>query len=178
MPRKTYSTVTRPELLVEGSDQEFRGLIQDIITYSGRIQEIRNRFGALIDLTGSQYTILISVAHLEGAAGVGVAAVAEHLHLAGAFVTGEVNKLVAMGLVEKRGDLEDRRRVRLTVTAEANRRLSELSRIQAPVNDTLFSSLGAREFAQLRGLLGRLVNHSGEALALLDLYAARSRAKG
>lgn len=177
MKRSAYTTVSRPELLSDGSDLQFRYLIHDIIAYSGRIEEIRNRFGALIGLTGTQYTILISVAHLSIDGSVGVNAVAEHLHLAAAFITSETNKLVAMGLVEKAADPDDRRRVRLAVTAEADRRLAELSAIQAPVNDTLFASLTAAEFRQLRDLMARLVDHSGEALALLDLHAAQRRTR-
>jgi DNA-binding MarR family transcriptional regulator len=174
MSPKKYLTVTKPELLVDDSDGEFRRLIHDIIAYAGRIEEIRNRFGSQIGLTGSQYTILISIAYLEGSGGFGVNTVAERLHLSGAFVTTEINKLVTQGLVQKRIDDGDRRRVRLTITGEARRRLGALSETQAPVNNALFASLTKTEFRQLSNLMSRLVKHSDDALALLAFHARKS----
>lgn len=157
----------------DGSDASFRSLIHDIIAYSGRIQEIRGSFGSAIGLTGSQYTVLISIAYLQGDGGVGINSVAEHLHLSGAFVTSETNKLVADGLVEKRNDDDDRRRVRLTITNEGRRRLNRLSKIQAPVNDLLFATLTRAEFLQLSKFMARLVGNSDEALALLQFLMKR-----
>jgi MarR family transcriptional regulator, organic hydroperoxide resistance regulator len=171
--KKRSPTVSRPELLSNGSDTGFRSLIHDIIAYSGRIQEIRSSFGSAIGLTGSEYTVLISIAHLEADSGVGINAVAEHLHLSGAFVTSETNKLVSEKLVDKRNDDEDRRRVRLRVTAEGRRRLNKLSKIQAPVNDVLFATLTHAEFLQLSNFMARLVNNSSEALALLQFHMKR-----
>lgn len=178
MKKPSYLTVTRPELLANGSDDAFRSLIHDIIAYSCRIEETRNRLGALIGLTGTLYTVLISIAHLEGEEGVGISAIAEHLHLSGTFVTGETNKLIAQGLVNKRSDKEDRRRVRLSVTEEAKKRLKRLSKIQAPVNDLLFATINRSDFQQLGRLMSRLVRNSDEALALLGFYMTRDGTTG
>lgn len=109
-------TVSRSELLVEGSDRSFRQLVHDTLAFAVRIQEVRSRLGSLIGLSDTQYTLLISIAHLQGDGGVGVNRAAEQLHLSGVLVTIEVKMLVAAELVKKRTNPGDRRRVLLTAT--------------------------------------------------------------
>jgi MarR family transcriptional regulator, organic hydroperoxide resistance regulator len=169
------ATVTRPELLAGGTDLPFRQFVHDMLAFAGHIQEVRNRLAAMIGLSGTQYTILIAISHLLRAeGGVGVNRVAEHLHLSGAFVTIEVNRLVDAGLVSKRSNPEDRRRVLLTLTAKARNLLDRLRPVQRPVNDTLFESISAAEFDLLRRVMGRLVANGGRALRLVDYLAEAS----
>ncbi len=65
-------TVSRPELLVDGSDLCFRQLIHDTLAFASRVQEIRNRLGQTIGLTGTAFTILIAIQYLQNREGVGV----------------------------------------------------------------------------------------------------------
>lgn len=162
------ATVTRSELLAGGTDRAFRQLVHDMITFGGHIQEVRNRLAATIGLSGTQYTILIAIARLRTEGGVGVNRVAEHLHLSGAFVTIEVNRLVEAGLVSKRTNPEDRRRVLLEITEKGRHLLDRLQPVQRPVNDTLFESITTEEFDLLRRVMGRLVGNGGRALRLID----------
>lgn len=168
-------TVSRPELLKNGSDRAFRHFVHDTLAFAARIQEVRGRLGGLIGLTSTQYTILITIAHLANPAGVGINAVAEHVHLSGAFVTIEVNKLVAKKLVSKETSLEDRRRVNLTITAKARAQLDELTVVQAPVNDALFADLTAAEFDALRQIMTRLVDTADRSLHLFEFLAPDGR---
>ncbi len=170
-------TVSRPELLNDGTDADFRKLIHATLAFSARILNIRDGFGNILGLTGSQYSILISIIRLQGADGVGVNAVAEHLHLSGAFVTIEVNRLVASGLVTKTPDPEDGRRVRLQVTKAASQKLESLLPVQTPINDALFARLTHSEFNALGTIMSKLVGNADEALALLDFFIARNGTK-
>src|SRR5689334_12021414 len=86
-------TVSRPELLVNGSDREFRTFLHGMLSFASRMESIRDGFAKLIGLTGIQYTILISIRYLEAEEDVMVSTVAAHLHLSGAFVTIETGKL-------------------------------------------------------------------------------------
>lgn len=167
-------TVTKKELLTKGSDANFRQYIHDLFAFSVRMQEVRNRFGAFVGVSGSQYIILLAVSNLQGEEGVGVNVIAKHLQLSSAFITMEINNLVTTGLVDKATDPADRRRVRLMLSAEGAQRLENLKAIQAPVNDAIYSSLTREEFDTLRGVMSRLVQHSAEALVLLDFYAAKN----
>jgi DNA-binding MarR family transcriptional regulator len=167
-------TVSRAELLADGTGRTFRRLVHDMLAFGSDIQEIRNRLAATINLSGTQYTILITIVHLRDQEDVGINRVAEHLHLSGPFVTIEVNKLVDAGLVKKQTNPEDRRRVVLTLTAKGNVLLDRLRAVQRPVNDTLFDSITTSEFDLLCRLMGTLVGNAGRALRLID-YLAEAR---
>jgi MarR family transcriptional regulator, organic hydroperoxide resistance regulator len=142
--------------------------IADVLSFAGRVEEIRDRFGGAIGLRGTAYSVLNGIAAREGATGVGSMRLAEHLHLSPAFITIEVSKLVAAGLVRKQINGTDRRRVLLTVTADGRRRLSALAGIQAPVNDALFGALGAKEFATFSDVMSVLIVRADHALAVLN----------
>ena len=161
-------TVTHPEMLTaDGTDIEFRRMVHDALAFASRLQAVRDGFARLIDLTGIQYTILISIYHLQYEQDVAISTVARHLHLSGAFVTNETNKLVRKGLVEKFQDPDDRRRVILRTTVEAQSRLARLATVQSTVNDAHFAPLANGEFRNFKRLVSELVESTDEALALL-----------
>jgi MarR family transcriptional regulator, organic hydroperoxide resistance regulator len=160
----------------DGTDAQFRHFIHDFLAFAARVDQCRAGFGKRLGMSGIAYTSLISIAHLEGEEGVGVTAVAEHLHLSGAFVTIEVSKLVKAGLVKKRINNSDRRRVLLTVTPKGRKMLDDLAVIQAPVNDALFERLSADDFARLSSILARLVACGDQAVGLLAFLTARDPA--
>src|SRR5690242_5891196 len=136
-------TVSRPELLVDGSDAQFRAFVHGMLAFAAQLESVRDGFAALLGLTGIQYTILISISHLQSEREVTVRAVADHLHLSGAFVTTETGKLLRLGLITKVQDLRDRRQVCLRVTVKARELLSGLAAVQVQVNDVLFEFLNA-----------------------------------
>src|SRR3954449_5617740 len=118
-------TVSRPALLVDGSDAEFRGLIHDLIAYGHRLDACRDAFAAIVEMSGAQYEILMLVSRAEGLLSVGE--VAARLHRSGAFITIEANKLVARGILEKAADPADGRRVLLRANARSRELLERLA---------------------------------------------------
>jgi MarR family transcriptional regulator, organic hydroperoxide resistance regulator len=144
-------TVSRPQLLIRGSDHAFRQFVHDTLAFATRIQAIRNALGGVIGLSGTQYTILIAVAREQHKKGVGINHIADQLHFSPAFVTIEVNKLVAARLVSKAEDL-----------------LRNLTVVQRPVNDMLFESLSAEDFDRMRRKMTNLVDHADRAIQLLE----------
>jgi DNA-binding MarR family transcriptional regulator len=171
-------TVGKPELLVNGNDQEFRSFIHDFLAFSQMVSDIRAGFGEHIGLTGIGYTTLISISHLQGASGIGVNAIADHLHLSGAFITTEVAKLVKAGYVRKRINAKDKRRVLLTITPGGRKLLNKLAVVQAPVNDALFDALSSEEFLRLKATMARLVPCATRALSLLDYLTGANENTG
>lgn len=159
-------TVSRPELLVRGSDGEFRRLVHGLFSFLSRHETIRAGHARFIGLAGIEYTVLISIAHLAQGGDVSVSAVAQHLRLTGAFITNVCNRLVSLGLIDKAVDAKDRRRVVLTVTAEGRARLARLAPTQRQINDVEFGCLSAREFAALLEMVERLVDSGEKAVAL------------
>lgn len=160
-------TVTKPELLIDGSDDAFRALVHASLAFSTRLTAIRDGYAKLIGVAGPQYTILVSIRHLQRHGDVHVKTIAEHLSLSGTFVTTEINKLVAQGLVEKKRDREDARRVKLQVSEAGTQRLARLSRIQQQVNNVHFGCLSKSEFSLLGKVMPELVASTDQALSLL-----------
>lgn len=172
-------TVSNPAFLQDGGDFEFRRMIHDSLAFAARLEAIRDGFARLIGISGIQYTILVSVYHLQFDENVGVSRVAEHLHLSGAFITNETTKLVRLGLLEKQTDPDDRRRSILRTTPEAQQRLARLAEIQSEVNDEHFSPLADGEkFDAFREIVGDLVESTDRALALLHGLTPRALANG
>jgi len=60
------ATVSSAELLEQGSDRQFRALVQNMLTIARRVEMARDYFGRLIHVTGPQYHLLVTVAQLQG----------------------------------------------------------------------------------------------------------------
>jgi len=172
-PRSTPPlTVSRPELLVGGSDRAFRSLVHGLFAFFARHEAVRAGHGARIGLVGIEYTVLISIGHLAVHEGdVSVNRIADHLYLSGAFVTTVTNKLLQQGLIHKTPDPNDRRRVRLEISEKGWARLAELAPVQRQVNDVQFDCLSASEFKQLSSMIERLIDSSNRALRLQAYFA-------
>jgi DNA-binding MarR family transcriptional regulator len=165
-------SVSSEALLANGSDIEFRELVHDMLAFGSIVQDVRNRLGALIGLSGTQYTILMAIARLSDRfINLGVNELARHLHLSGAFVTIEVNNLVHEGVVSKISNPDDRRRVVLSLTVEGQTKLNLLGQVQQPANDSLFGDLSRTEFLALRKIMGKLAGTGPSTLALINFLA-------
>lgn len=167
-------TVSRTELLTRGSDGDFRDFVHGLLAFSARLEGVRQGFAALLGLTGIQYTVLISIRHLQNEGEVTVGAIADHLHLSGAFITIETGKLVRSGLITKVQNLKDRRRVCLRVTSRGRDLLARLAPVQVAVNDTLFDFLRADQFRAAAAMMDRIVASGDRALSLLGHLAKSS----
>jgi DNA-binding MarR family transcriptional regulator len=159
-------TISRPELLVGGSDREFRRLVHSLFGFLARHERIRSGHAKVVGLAGIEYTALISIAHLATEGCVSIKRLADHLHLSGAFITSTVGRLVRLGLVHKRTDPRDRRRVALTVSAKGHALLEKLAPTQRRVNDVEFGCLDRGEFQLLIDIVDRLIERGDRAVAL------------
>lgn len=169
------TTVSRPALLVGGSDTEFRGLIHDLVAYAHRLDVTRDAFAAIAGVSGAQYEILMLVSR---SAGLSVGEVATRMHRSGAFITIEANKLVARGILQKASDVRDRRKVLLQPTEKSGELLERLAPFQRRVNDVLFERLDARRFRQVRRLAQELVASGDRAIRMLEfmMHEAKTQA--
>ncbi len=170
-------TVSRDELLTGGNDVAFRDLLHNFFAFAARMEAVRTKFGSFIGLSATQYMILISIARTADPESRGVNQIADHLHLSGAFVTLEVNKLVKAKFVSKQPHPTDGRRVILNVTTQGRRQLEQLARFQQPVNDALFGSLSIEQFTQLCTIMRQLVSTSDQALHLANYLDETMRGK-
>jgi DNA-binding MarR family transcriptional regulator len=170
-------TTSRPELLVNGSDRDFRHLVHSLLGFLSRHEQLRDGHGRTIGLAGIEYTTLISIAHLSVDADVNIKTVADHLHLSGAFVTSLAQRLLKGGLIHKRVDPSDRRRVTLTVSAKGHTLLEKLAPTQRKVNDAEFGCLNRSDLRYLIGKVDQLIDSSDRALALQTYLLAEDNRK-
>ena len=159
-------TVTRPELLNDGTDRDFRKLVHNIFAFMARHETIRDGHARQIGLAGVEYTILISIGHLGLDGDVNVKTIADHLHMSGAFVTTVTSKLQTLGLIEKTQDSVDRRRISLAITEKGKALLRKLAPYQREINDVEFSPLSREDFQAVSRILEALIDSSDKAFAL------------
>jgi len=174
--KKERLTVARAELLDRNGDGEFRRLLYNFFAFGTHLDEARSRFAAFIGLSPTQYLALIVISRADPELEIGVSQVALQLHLSGAFVTIEVNKLARDGLVKKTPHSSDRRRVRLVVTPLGYEKLERLAAVQRPVNDALFATLDRGDFEYLAGVMTRLAKGGAQAIHLADHLVASASA--
>jgi DNA-binding MarR family transcriptional regulator len=176
MTERRPLTVGRAELLTGGTDQDFRQFLHAFMVFSRRLEAIRNHLAQQVGVTGPQYEILSHLRENAAAGGLTVNEAAERLHCSGAFVTTETGKLCRAGLVLRKRDPEDARRVRLTLSALCERRVREIAPLQRQLNDALFASLTARQFQILGEVFQRLMNDGDRAVALAEFQSKGSAA--
>jgi DNA-binding MarR family transcriptional regulator len=160
-------TVSRPELLVDGSDHVYRRLVHELLSLSALHGAIRDGIAAHVNFGGIQHTILQSIRHLSQEGPVAVRDVAHHLGLSGAFITIETAKLQDRGFLEKKQSTTDRRKVLLILTKKAHALFERVAPIQRSIGDVQFGCLSAKQFRQLAPTITKLLQTSRDALLLL-----------
>jgi DNA-binding MarR family transcriptional regulator len=168
-------TTSRPELLLGGRDREFRHLVHGLFGFAAHHERIRNGHARVIGLAGIEYTVLIAIAHLSQDGDVNVKSVAEHLYLTGAFITAVAGRLLRLGLIHKDTDLDDRRRVTLTVSGKGRAALERLAPVQRQVNDVEFGGLSRQDFERLVGIVDRLIDNGARAVALQNYLLSEAK---
>jgi MarR family transcriptional regulator, organic hydroperoxide resistance regulator len=162
------ATVSLPQLLERGSDQRFRSLVQDLLTVARRLEAARDYFGSRIEVTGPQYHLLMTVAQLQGDAGVSVGSVARAMNVSSAFVTSETGKLAGMGLLDKQTNPQDHRGALLSLTRAGRLKVESVIPAIRAINDLFFGRLSARSFAELSAGAAALAQGSREAMQYIE----------
>jgi DNA-binding MarR family transcriptional regulator len=157
-------TVSRDALLEKGSDRRFRTLVNDLFTVATRMEIVRGHLGRRMGLSGPHYSVLISIAHLQGERGVSVGAVARAMHVSSAFIASETGKLARLGLLVKRANPLDRRGVLLSLTPAGRLKIDRISGEIRSINNLFFGGLDAASFAVLSAAAGALVKGSSKAM--------------
>ena len=141
-------TTSLEPLLVKGSDEEFREVVDNLVAFAGQLQQIREALSRQMHLTPPQYNILMALAHIRDDK-ITASAMAERLRVTLSFVVTETRRLDEMGLLKKKVDESDRRRVHLKLTEKGMAALTSIAPLQREVNDILFASLDRRRFKVL-----------------------------
>jgi DNA-binding MarR family transcriptional regulator len=140
------ATVSHPELLVAGHDDAFRETLYMMVLCLGRLLACRDAFGRSLDLTGSQFAVLIGTAYQQKTSGVTIRVLADHVMLAPTHVTTEVGRLIRKGLLVKRPNEEDGRSVLVSLSPRGEAALLELTPFLRRINDLLFQNVSRSTF--------------------------------
>jgi len=164
-------TITRRALLRSGSDVEFRRLIYRLLLVEERLRRARDHLGRLAGLSGPQYTMLITVAYLQGATGITVQSLAKNLRVTSAFITAESRRLIERGLLAKRTNPHDSRSTLLSVTSAGRERIERLVPELRRINNAFFGQVTARSFANARQFLEQLLAGSEQVMQRIARHA-------
>lgn len=158
-------TISRKQFLVDGSDAEFRRSIYAMVQGVGRLLACRDAFGKELDLTPSQFVVLMGVAHAQGAEGVTIRELADHVALASTHVTTEVRRLEETGLLVKRPSPVDKRSVRVFLRPRGEQEVARIAPFIRLINDVLFQDIDPAALKTAQQVARQLILNSESALA-------------
>ena len=150
-------TVSAPALISEGSDIDFRNLVDNLILFSSQIQNVRQVLSSAMGVSQPQYNILMIIARDKTHGGMTIKELAEKLRVSPSFAVIETNKLMAKGFLHKRTSTADRRRINLNLTEKAAHLLVKIGPLQRQVNNKLFGGLTNRDFKSLTHIIKTLI---------------------
>ena len=171
-------SVSRAACLENGRDDRLRAMLHALFVTGSRFEDVRGAFGRRIGASGPQYTILAAIAERQHAEGAGIRALADHLHVAPSHITTEVNKLAALGLVEKRANPRDGRGVLVRLTRAGEATLDRLGPFRREINDILFDGMDRAEFQTLARLFERFLVNTERALDRIGLAERERKRNG
>jgi DNA-binding MarR family transcriptional regulator len=155
-----------------GSDRDLRRLIYSLYSLSMLMGRNREYFASYIGVSSAQYLMVTVIAENGDST---VSFIADRLAVSSQFVTMEVNKLIAKGMVAKRTNEADRRSAFLSLTAKGHAVLEELGSVRMRVNDQTFGSLDHAKARLLQEILDRLISDARAAAHALEAPDMRGR---
>jgi len=118
--------------------------------------KVRQRLQPILEEAGLSPEHWRVMALLHEQPGLGASAIAKGAVLPSASVTRHVDKLVDLGMVVRRVDAADKRRVVLALSARGHEHAERLLAEERAVEDTIAAGLGAERFKALARDLGML----------------------
>jgi len=143
---------------------QLREFVADFYAAISMMRLLRQEIASTLSLTSAEYSVLLAVWYLARKEEITVRAIADHLHVAAAYVTSEVSRLVARGFLTKRRDKFDSRAVGIGLTKAARDLLSRLEQILRDVNRPLFSGLSVGDLATVHRFLRAIIENGPDAI--------------
>jgi DNA-binding MarR family transcriptional regulator len=148
--------VSNPKLVVDGSDLQFRRLIHNFLLFGSRLQKLNTRIAGLLGLTETDFTIVMSIRHLEKDGRPNVSQLADYLNLSSPLITNRVTGLIKQGLLAKQAANSDRRVMLLSLTLAARALIGEKSAQIAQLNDLAMAAVSRDTMNKLIPLLAKM----------------------
>lgn len=142
--------------------QSFRELIRTM----GLAKRVLDPFFSQFGISGPQFAVLRALLRHGGESGLRSCDIGEHLLIRPPSVTGIVERLMRMGLVERRPSRTDRRERRVGLSEKGRALIEQIISKHSQQVQQMLAGLEAEEQARLGQLLSKLGNH-------LELLAER-----
>lgn len=173
MPYKPQLTTSRAEFLANGTDQLFREAIYSLTLSVEKLNVCRSIFARVLQLTPSQFAVLMGVASQQHENGVTIKDLAAHLSMAPTHVTTEIGRLEGKGLLYKHKNEADRRSILVTLTPKGEERVEYISPMVRETNDLLFQNVGVKALISTHVVANKIVANSAEACSHARTFAAK-----
>jgi DNA-binding MarR family transcriptional regulator len=154
-------------------DAKMRTFIADMYAAMSLLRLLRQEIASALSLSSAEYSVLLAVRYLERGGDMTLRAIADHLHVAAAYVTAEVGRLVDKGLLTKRPDPLDRRAVAVELTAASRELLSRLGPMLRDINDPLLAGISLRDLDTVHRFFRGVISHGYEAIRVARSFGVR-----
>jgi DNA-binding MarR family transcriptional regulator len=101
-------------------------------------------------------------------------AIADHLHVAAAYITTEVARLVDKGMLTKKPDRFDRRAVAVELTPASQQLLSRLGPMLRDINDPLLAGISVRDLDTVHRFFRGVISHGYDAVNVARGFRVRN----
>jgi DNA-binding MarR family transcriptional regulator len=157
-------------------DAVLREFIADLYAAMAMMRLVRQEIAAALSLTAAEYSVLLAVWYLERKGEMTVRAIADHLHVAAAYVTSEVGRLVDKGFLIKRPHPADRRAVGVALTKSGREVLLRLGPMLREINAPLLKGVHYRDLVTVHRFLRSIIDHGYDAMRVAQSFTRDRRA--
>lgn len=173
----THDVLLRYELISELSPDAavLREFISDFTAASSLMRKLRASLATSLDLTAAGHSVLLGLWYCERHGDTTVRELADHLHVAAAHVTAEVNDLVKRGFVTKVPSMRDKRAVSLHITDSGRELLNKLAPLLKEVNVPLFAGVNYSDMVVVHRFLKRIIEQAPMAIQVAQKPSGGSR---
>ena len=162
--RTTRANRGRSAQDIPAEDAKLRMFVADMYAAMSLLRLLRQEIASVLSLSSAEYSVLLAVWYLERGNDLTLRAVADHLHVAAAYVTGEVARLVDKGLLKKTPDPVDRRAVGVELTASAREMLAPLAPMLRDVNASLLAGVSVHELDPVHRFFRAIIANGYDAI--------------
>jgi DNA-binding MarR family transcriptional regulator len=148
-----------------------REFMADFYAAMSMMRLLRQEIAAALSLTSAEYSVLLAVWYLQREGEMTVRAISDHLHVAAAYVTSEVARLVDKGLLVKRRHPVDRRAVGVGLTKAARDAFLKLGPMLGDINKPLLQGVYYRDLVTVHRFLRSIIDHGYDAIHVAQSFA-------
>lgn len=166
LSRKTTTTASLGVNALPPDDAKLREFMADLYAAMSLMRLLRQEIAQSLSLSAAEYSVLLAVWYLERKGEMNVRAIADHLHVAAAYVTSEVARLVEKGLLTKKPDASDRRAVGVGLTQQAHDLFSRLGPMLRDINEPLFRDINDRDLKTVHRFLKNIIEYGDDSIRI------------